>query len=457
MKKTLFLLLIGLFFISCGENKSTNEDTSIDLPNALSLKDTTHKFMAGGKDIFLDDDNSNENSSNDSANNSNDTSINSCRSGSIKLTDKDRDVLEYNNPDILYDFKYNSNNDTFCIRWESRNDAILEDDMYYSYDNNSWKTFKVNTDKSFIITQLENSLKYNKIYIKVEFGGYDNDLNQYVGSYYIVKEFNYKPKINKAPTVNAGADITTYINEEVTLTGNASDSDGNIISYEWKKGSDILATTKVLNYIPTQIGVDTLTFTVTDNDGLSNSDTINITVKNRELTEKEVLLNEPHKLLYGYYRDKKHLRWYISPIKNGEKVPVYSLMPIKNGKAGWGLVTQDKATIDLIKEQVTIGNIANNTSGDYYVAVWDETIKSNRVEPDIEKIKNSTVDINWWFFKASNGSWYIINKQGSVYRFSYKDVTVNGISSQEYDWKKIDLDNEVPTFFVENGAKKFKF
>ena len=175
------------------------------------------------------------------------------------------------------------------------------------------------------------------------------------------------------------------------------------------------------------------------------------------LSEKEILLNESHKLLYGYYKDKNGLRWYISPVKRGEKVPVYSLMPIKNGKAGWGLVSKDKATIDLTKEQVTIGNIADNTNGDYYVAVWDETIKSNRIQSDIENIRNSTVDINWWFFKASNGSWYIINKQGFVYRFSYKDVNTNGITSQEYDWQKVDLDDAVPTFFIEDRVKKFRF
>lgn len=79
-------------------------------------------------------------------------------------------------------------------------------------------------------------------------------------------------------SVNAGADTTTSINSSIILTGTASDSDGMIVSYEWKKGSEVLGTSASLSYTPTASGTDTLTLTVTDDDGATASDSIDITI-----------------------------------------------------------------------------------------------------------------------------------------------------------------------------------
>jgi hypothetical protein len=84
---------------------------------------------------------------------------------------------------------------------------------------------------------------------------------------------------NKAPSVNAGADKTVTVNQSITLTGSANDSDGTIVSYEWKKGSEVLGTSATLEYIPTEVGTDILTLTVMDDDGSSNSDSVEITVQ----------------------------------------------------------------------------------------------------------------------------------------------------------------------------------
>ncbi|MBB1310292.1 hypothetical protein H5162_12745, partial [Pseudoalteromonas sp. SR41-8] len=40
-------------------------------------------------------------------------------------------------------------------------------------------------------------------------------------------------QVNKAPSVNAGDDQTVVEGSEVSLEGEASDSDGSIVSYEW--------------------------------------------------------------------------------------------------------------------------------------------------------------------------------------------------------------------------------
>lgn len=87
---------------------------------------------------------------------------------------------------------------------------------------------------------------------------------------------------NHAPIIDAGEDKIVIVNQTITLTGDATDSDGEIVSYEWRRGEDTLSDNKSFNYLPTKIGVDTLTFIVTDDDGDSSKDTIKITVKTEE-------------------------------------------------------------------------------------------------------------------------------------------------------------------------------
>ena len=84
--------------------------------------------------------------------------------------------------------------------------------------------------------------------------------------------------VNKTPIVNAGADKSVQVNETLTITGSGTDSDGTIVSYEWKKGSTVLATTATFDYLPTVVGTDTLTLTVTDDDGATASDSVVVTV-----------------------------------------------------------------------------------------------------------------------------------------------------------------------------------
>jgi len=90
---------------------------------------------------------------------------------------------------------------------------------------------------------------------------------------------------NQPPIVNAGSDKTVVVNKAITLTGTASDNDGVIVSYEWKKGTKVLGDTSVLNYLPTKVGVDTLHFTVMDDEGASSSDTVTITVTSEPTEE----------------------------------------------------------------------------------------------------------------------------------------------------------------------------
>jgi len=85
-------------------------------------------------------------------------------------------------------------------------------------------------------------------------------------------------KVNILPYVNAGVDKTVLINQPITIVGVASDNDGNIVKYEWKSGSIILANTPSFSFTPISLGTNTLTLSVTDDDGGTAFDSINLMV-----------------------------------------------------------------------------------------------------------------------------------------------------------------------------------
>jgi Concanavalin A-like lectin/glucanases superfamily/Right handed beta helix region/PKD domain len=88
---------------------------------------------------------------------------------------------------------------------------------------------------------------------------------------------------NLPPTANAGPDQTVTDTDNngvqsVVLNGSgSSDSDGSITSYVWKEGGTQIAT-GVSPTVTLAVGIHTITLIVTDNGGLTATDTVVITV-----------------------------------------------------------------------------------------------------------------------------------------------------------------------------------
>jgi hypothetical protein len=86
------------------------------------------------------------------------------------------------------------------------------------------------------------------------------------------------------PTAEAGPDQTVIDDdrdgsEVVTLDGSAStDSDGSIVSYGWSEGGSAIAT-GVSSNVTFAVGTHFVTLTVTDTDGLTDTDSVTITVQ----------------------------------------------------------------------------------------------------------------------------------------------------------------------------------
>jgi hypothetical protein len=94
------------------------------------------------------------------------------------------------------------------------------------------------------------------------------------------------PAANIAPTVDAGTDQTVNAHTAISLSGSGTDSDGSVVSYRWiqTRGEDVTlanadnASTSFDAPSSTTEMVLTFQLTVTDDDGASTADTVDITV-----------------------------------------------------------------------------------------------------------------------------------------------------------------------------------
>ncbi len=85
---------------------------------------------------------------------------------------------------------------------------------------------------------------------------------------------------NTPPTADAGPDRTVQVNNTVTISGNGSDNDGNIVAYEWRRQSNnqLMANTRTFDFTPSGTRTKTLILTVTDDQGATASDMMVLTV-----------------------------------------------------------------------------------------------------------------------------------------------------------------------------------
>ncbi|MCK5484722.1 MAG: S8 family serine peptidase, partial [Desulfobacterales bacterium] len=98
---------------------------------------------------------------------------------------------------------------------------------------------------------------------------------------------------NQTPIADAGPDQTVLVNGTVTLDGSdSSDLDGTIVSYEWNFDDGTIAAGQTVDHTYSTAGNYTVTLTVTDNGGATDSDTTVVTV-----TEEPIIV-EPSNIMH---------------------------------------------------------------------------------------------------------------------------------------------------------------
>ena len=85
-------------------------------------------------------------------------------------------------------------------------------------------------------------------------------------------------EVNDPPVADAGLDQTASVGDAVTFDGSGSSDDGTTHSYAWDFGDDSTGTGESPTHTYTAVGTYTVTLTVTDEGGLTGTDTLIVTV-----------------------------------------------------------------------------------------------------------------------------------------------------------------------------------
>ncbi|MCD6522430.1 MAG: PKD domain-containing protein [Candidatus Diapherotrites archaeon] len=90
-------------------------------------------------------------------------------------------------------------------------------------------------------------------------------------------------RVNAPPTANAGSDINAYEGDTVILNGTCTD-DNQIVSCQWYEGDTLLGDNPYSYDTTGKAGTHTLTLKATDNDGLTDTDDMVLTVQSLQCT-----------------------------------------------------------------------------------------------------------------------------------------------------------------------------
>jgi len=157
------------------------------------------------------------------------------------------------------------------------NDKTVTKDDTVTFDA-SYSTDTVGGIVSYEWREEGTILSTSKIFSKIYTDGIHTITLKVIDRYGRYDSDEIKITVTIPPIANAGADRLVYEGTRVLLNGsNSTDSDGRIVSYKWAEGSEIYNTAQSFEKV-FPIGVHTITLTVTDNDGSTGSDTVDIEV-----------------------------------------------------------------------------------------------------------------------------------------------------------------------------------
>jgi len=183
--------------------------------------------------------------------------------------------------------------------------------------------------------------------------------------------------LNSAPVANAGADQMVVSAAKVNLDGSgSSDPDGSIVSYAWSQTTGTAVTLSGANTsapgfdAPTVVANQILTFqlTVTDNEGATNVDLINVTVTP---TPTQVTLSG--KMTYDF-------------VPFGASSTGLDYAHISQVGIPW-------ATVEAIVNNVTVANTTTDELGNYSIVVDPNVMVSLRVSAEMKKTGTPSWDV----------------------------------------------------------------
>ena len=218
---------------------------------------------------------------------------------------------------------------------------------------------------------------------------------------------------NFPPTANAGLDQSVAYGETVFFDASDSfDIDGNISTYEWKLGNQILSTQVSFSKTDLTGGVNTIILTVTDNDEANATDTIIVNVEMPPLDSDSDGMIDDYEIIYGlnpYFNDsqldldndgKTNIEEYnAGTLPNNTTSKMFSI----NLLSPWSLVSLElNASLDLSAlDNPYIEAIRSYQNGQWYV--WTKNHQNSSELPLtkledgygywIKSLQNTTLEI----------------------------------------------------------------
>ncbi|UCG68469.1 MAG: right-handed parallel beta-helix repeat-containing protein, partial [Thermoplasmata archaeon] len=180
------------------------------------------------------------------------------------------------------------------------------------------------------------------------------------------------------PVADAGPDQIGYVNDTIYFDGSAShDVDGDIVSYEWDFGDGSpLSSGETTSHVYNPNAIYTVTLTVTDNDGLTGTDTTIMYISNSiqdliDAANPGDTVNVPADLYWERIIIDKPLT-LIGADKNTTIID------------GWGLYGDEGITVTIESSEVTIQGftITNGSYGVYTPSSWPPPEYNNLVITD---------------------------------------------------------------------------
>ncbi|MBI2012284.1 S8 family serine peptidase [Candidatus Daviesbacteria bacterium] len=147
----------------------------------------------------------------------------------------------------------------------------------------SWTSLfsKSSTNGSFIKESVDLSMfDGSKIKLRFSFDTIDSLFNNFEG-WFVDDVLIQGTSANLSPIANAGPDKEGITNQQVSFSGSlSSDPDGSIDNYQWDFGDGSTGSGVDVTHTYTQIGTYNVNLTVTDNGGLTASDSAVMIIKN---------------------------------------------------------------------------------------------------------------------------------------------------------------------------------
>ena len=251
-------------------------------------------------------------------------------------------VLSWVNPTDS-DFKgtfisYSTGNDPYPA---THNDGVIVCDREANFGSSD----------SFPVTGLDNGTKYN-------FSAFTYDKS---GNYSKTAHVSATPTAspNVSPTASASTNPTSGIVPlSVNFTGSGTDSDGTIDSYHWDFGDGASSNEQNPSHTYNNTGTYTATLTVTDDDGATGNDSVNISVSSKSDTTSPTISNTGTSNITG---SSATVTWTTDEL--ADSVVKYSLTSgsYTDSKSDSEYVTEHSITLTGLSENTTCYFVVNST------------------------------------------------------------------------------------------------